>query len=33
MLLAVPDAIAWCWAKGGQWRDRVQLLVTEVRLI
>ena len=19
-LLAVPDAIAWCWAKGGDWR-------------
>jgi hypothetical protein len=18
-LLAVPDAIAWCWAKGGEW--------------
>jgi hypothetical protein len=29
LLLAVPDAIAWCWAKGSQWRDRVQSLVTE----
>jgi hypothetical protein len=19
-LLAVPDAIAWCWSKGGEWR-------------
>jgi hypothetical protein len=33
VLLAVPDAIAWCWAKGGQWRDRVQPLVTEIRSI
>ena len=33
MLLAVPDAIAWCWAKGRQWRDRIQPLVTEVRAI
>ena len=33
LLLAVPDAIAWCWAKGGHWRDRVQPLVTEFRLI
>ena len=31
MLLAVPDAIAWCWAKGGQWHDRVRPLVTEIR--
>lgn len=33
MLLAVPDAIAWCWAKGRQWRDRIEPLVTEVRAI
>lgn len=32
-LLAIPDAIAWCWAKGGRWRDRVQAVVTEVRPI
>ena len=31
LLLAVPDAVAWCWAKGGHWHDRVQRLVTEVR--
>lgn len=23
-LLAVPDALAWAWAKGGDWRRRVQ---------
>lgn len=22
-LLALPDAIAWCWAKGGDWRRRI----------
>lgn len=30
-LLAVPDAIAWCWAKGGDWRRRVEPVVTTVR--
>jgi hypothetical protein len=22
-LLTLPDAIAWCWAKGGDWRRRI----------
>jgi hypothetical protein len=26
-LLAVPDAIAWCWQRGGHWRSRVRELV------
>lgn len=26
-LLAIPDAIAWCWAKGGHWRRRIQPVV------
>ena len=30
-LLAIPDAIAWCWAKGGDWRRRVEAVVTDVR--
>ena len=30
-LLAIPDAIAWCWARGGQWRARVQEIVTRVQ--
>ncbi|MEJ7705538.1 MAG: hypothetical protein WKF47_18790 [Geodermatophilaceae bacterium] len=30
-LLALPDAIAWCWAKGGDWRRRIQPIVTHVR--
>jgi hypothetical protein len=33
LLLAIPDAVAWCWAKGGQWRERVQPLVTDVRQV
>jgi len=32
-LLAVPDAIAWCWAKGGDWRRRVEPVVTDVRSV
>lgn len=30
-LLALPDAIAWCWAKGGDWRRRIEPVITEVR--
>ncbi len=26
-LLAVPDAVAWCWARGGEWRRRVDPVV------
>lgn len=29
-LLALPDAVAWCWAKGGQWRARAGALVSKV---
>lgn len=32
-LLAIPDAIAWCWAKGGDWRRRVEPIVREVRQV
>ena len=31
LALAVPDAIAWCWAKGGDWRRRIEPVVVEVR--
>ena len=27
-LLAIPDAVAWAWARGGDWRRRVDPLVT-----
>ncbi len=30
-LLAIPDAIAWAWARGGQWRRRAAALVGDVR--
>lgn len=30
-LLTIPDAIAWCWAKRGPWRAKVESLVTGVR--
>ena len=30
-LQAVPDAIAWCWAKGGEWKTLVQPVVTRER--
>jgi len=30
-LLAVPDAVAWCWARGGEWRSRVEPVVHLVR--
>ncbi|NHA01897.1 hypothetical protein G5V59_25780 [Nocardioides sp. W3-2-3] len=29
-LLAIPDVIAWSWARGGEWRRRVESLVTDV---
>lgn len=32
-LLALPDAIAWCWHRGGQWKQRVQPLVTAVEVV
>lgn len=27
-LLGIPDAYAWCWAKGGHWRTHVQPAIT-----
>lgn len=33
LLLAIPDAIAWCWARGGQWRRRVEPIVVDVRTL
>ncbi|MEV4320261.1 hypothetical protein [Actinocrispum sp. NPDC049592] len=32
-LLAIPDAVAWCWQRGGAWRQRVRDLVAEVRTL
>lgn len=33
LLLVVPDAIAWCWAKGGHWRQRIRPVVSTVRTL
>lgn len=30
-LLAIPDAIAWCWAKGGNWQQLITPTVSAVR--
>jgi hypothetical protein len=30
-LLAMPDGVAWGWARGGRWRAKVQRLVKDVR--
>lgn len=32
-LLAIPDAVAWCWVKGGHWRRTVKPLVTEMIIL
>jgi hypothetical protein len=32
-LLSMPDVVAWCWARSGEWRQRVSPLIAEaVRL-
>lgn len=33
LLLAVPDAVAWAWAKGGDWRRRLEPIVDEVKKV
>jgi hypothetical protein len=32
LLLSIPDAIAWSWARGGEWRARVKAIVRYVRI-
>lgn len=32
-LLAIPDALAWCWAKGGRWKDSIRRMVSESRQV
>lgn len=33
LLLTVPDAIAWCWARGGHWKRRIEPVITAVRQV
>jgi len=33
VLLCIPDAIAWCRARGGHWRTRIQAVVDRVRRV
>ena len=32
-LLAVPDVVAWCYAKGGIWRQRAEPLISDVVIL
>ena len=32
-LLWIPDAIAWSWVKGGEWRDRIAPLIADVETL
>jgi hypothetical protein len=31
LMLCVPDAVAWCWARGGWWKQRIADVVVDVR--
>jgi hypothetical protein len=33
LLLSVPDAIAWCWARGGQWKEHVKPAIMQVKQV
>lgn len=30
-LLALPDIVAWCWVRSGDWRRRAAPIITTVR--
>ena len=32
-LLWIPDAIAWCWSRGGTWRQLVRPLIDDVHTV
>jgi hypothetical protein len=32
-LLAIPDAVAWCYTKGGEWRKLAEPLITDIELL
>jgi hypothetical protein len=31
LLLALPDVVAWCWVRSGDWRRRVSPIITTIR--
>jgi hypothetical protein len=33
LLLALPDIVAWCWVRSGDWRRRVSPIISNVRHI
>lgn len=32
-LCALPDMIAWCWTKGGDWRERITSTLDAIRTV
>ncbi|MEU2614464.1 hypothetical protein ABZ570_23210 [Micromonospora sp. NPDC007271] len=32
-LLSLPDALAWSWARGGEWRATIRPMVSEIRRV
>jgi len=32
-LLAIPDALAWCWQRGGPWKTRAKDFVLDVKTV
>jgi len=32
-LLALPDVVAWCWVRSGDWRRRIGPILADVRQI
>ncbi len=33
MLLAIPDVVAWCWVRSGDWRRRIAPILAAVRAV
>lgn len=31
--LSLPDAVAWCWVRSGEWRRRIAPIVAHVRQV
>jgi hypothetical protein len=33
LLLALPDVVAWCWVRSGEWRRRIDPILANVRQV